>query len=156
MCGDFVITIANNDIVSIAQSKPSSNVPQAYIVSSVDELPSNAMNGSLAMVKTNTWVFKDVIDYDINIFNVNFVSDNNNYYRISQDGPAQLYYHYYNEEHPPTWVYEEREGWVSDDYKTIRITEEPTDASFITWLKQNATNKSALYLRENGQWILVY
>jgi hypothetical protein len=32
-------------------------------------------------------------------------------------------------------------GWSNERYKTIEITEEPTDETFITWLKANATKQ---------------
>jgi hypothetical protein len=46
------------------------------------------------------------------------------------------------------------EGWDNDAYKTITILEEPTDPTFITWLKANATKvgdtpDEGYYLEDN-------
>lgn len=37
-------------------------------------------------------------------------------------------------------------GWNGDNYKTIEILEAPTDETFITWLKNNATKQSGTIL----------
>ena len=39
-------------------------------------------------------------------------------------------------------VYTPSNGWANEAYKTITITEEPTDAEFIAWLKANATKQA--------------
>ncbi len=36
------------------------------------------------------------------------------------------------------YVFNDGDGWYWDEYKTIRITSEPTDTDFIAWLKENA------------------
>ncbi len=53
-------------ITPFGASGTSSNKPTAYAVSSVDELPSDAVEGSMAIVESEstveTWVFKDELD----------------------------------------------------------------------------------------------
>ena len=40
-------------------------------------------------------------------------------------------------------VYNDGDGWRSDEYKTIRIKSEPTDTDFIAWLKDNAKKQGS-------------
>lgn len=49
---------------------------------------------------------------------------------------------YYGSDYNIEDVYESNYGWATERYKTIKITKEPTDQAFISWLKENATKIS--------------
>ena len=57
-----------------------------------------------------------------------------------------LYLSYYNDDVNIDDVYDGEFGWSNEMFKTIIITEPPTDEAFIAWLKANAT------LSTNGGW----
>ena len=98
-----------------------------------------------------TWVFNvefpvatDKVSYaDRFTYAVDFVNDGVSYTSIMiyYDDDIWLGYEMRYDNHP---VFED--GWSSDEYRTITITSEPTDSTFIAWLKANATKQGATSL----------
>lgn len=168
VCGEFVIAINNNDNVSVTQYAPSSNVPQAYTVSSVDELPSNAVDGSSAFVSNNDIIggwcinsqpnFIEEMDWYFNFTTINPDGDllfMDNFYAESNEQIASLYYYsgeteypvyYYNYDTPTT------AKWISNGFRFITITSTPEDYAE-QWVRTNAIKTKSLYTHENGQWV---
>lgn len=156
--------------------------PLAYHLSSVDELPSNAIDGSLAIVDSvseilGTWVFNDEIALDTNVeasINFSFVKDGEtivgNRLRYASYGPGvpAIWYCWmttdgYDSGVATYWgenIYGMSPiGWQDENYKTITITGyKYYNEGFISWLHENATLSSGvpaqyLYSRENGEWV---
>ena len=102
-----------------------------------------------------TWVFNDELtmpDEMPSRFNCDF------YVETQMDGTQRLdeFYilptdeqmgywsiSYYRDDYNIEDVYESNYGWAAERYKTIKITKEPTDQAFISWLKANATKKTS-------------
>lgn len=104
-------------------------------------------NGALYVLEeetesiVGTWVFNDtLVDYesfqmDGHSENFNFSSNGKNYSTMMFDGVATFYLVY-----DTTRAYS-GSSWNNQAYKTINITTEPTNDSFIAWLKANATKQ---------------
>lgn len=100
-----------------------------------------------------TWVFNDEISLDgfpeNESASVSFMCDGLEYFSLGYSPFSSVYKLNYSRmgEYSPiadTVYYTEEifglpKGWQSESYKTITILEEPTDPTFITWLKANAT-----------------
>lgn len=101
VCGEFVISINNNDNVSITQYKPSTNAPQAYTVTSVNELPTNAVDGSIAIAPTDSLIGKwaplsenvtpinKSFDEGVEVVSISFIYDRD--YLFDEDTVGEVY-----------------------------------------------------------------
>lgn len=85
------------------------------------------------------WVFNEVLDLPEFDYYFNFVptniADSIQYYNIYSEGDGRLYY-FDVADGDVTPYYDG--AWIYPEYRTITITEEPTDAECIAWLKANA------------------
>ena len=151
-----------------------------YEASSVDELPSNATEGSIGIVEGNSlvgiWEFNEELtkpidsDYgyvycdgecklynfpDIPLTKIGIGCGESNYVYIS---------YWYEDELAFDSVYDD--GWYECTdggymvghypHRTINITKDPTDEIFRNWLPNNAKRLSggkSLYLYQNGEWV---
>ena len=102
-------------------------------------------NGALYVLEeetesiVGTWVFNGEITGLLSQTNVSFESNGKTYSSIScVDSGFGLQVKYDSTIVCGKLVANE---WVSDTYKTIIITSEPTDEAFITWLKANAVKQ---------------
>lgn len=87
------------------------------------------------------WIFNEVLElHNFNFF-VNFVlpkvADSLPFYNIYSDASLGDNLHYIDDNEDMYAPYENG-AWVLPDWRTITITEEPTDAELIAWLKANA------------------
>lgn len=85
-----------------------------------------------------TWIFNEVLDLPEFDFYFNFVltnvADSPPFYNLYSEGDGTLYYFDVDDtDHVPY----ENGAWIYPDWRTITITEEPTDAGCIAWLKAN-------------------
>lgn len=95
-----------------------------------------------------TWVFNDSIYGDGNTYNVNFTYNGIACTKISGlDNPTSSipihtasYLWFYT---GGNWLKVYQDGWLSPDYKTIVITEEPENEGFSEWLPNNAIQQVA-------------
>lgn len=73
-----------------------------------------------------------------------FESDGNSWTGMTRTGNLQagtLYLQYIGSS--TVNIYSMNSGsWSNDAFRTITLTEEPTDAAFIAWLEANATQQS--------------
>lgn len=97
-----------------------------------------------------TWVFNDSINLDsFPNFIVEFANNGINYVSMSvydNDGttsPRHKYFYYHTADTATQVYYSGSDTWYDETYRTIVITSEPTDATFLTWLKANATKQGA-------------
>lgn len=138
-------------------------LPFAYKLSSTDELPIYAPDGSSAVVETHSellgwWQFNDEISLDGNSSNIHFRFDgaSNEYTTITRDGKLV----YINEDGKEVTAYENG-VWSSEFHKEIDLmgrVEGEYYSQFKTWLNENATHTApalvhTLYSRENGSWV---
>lgn len=155
----------------------------AYTVSSVDELPSNAVDGSMAIVESDSewlgvWEFKGELTRSDDIWG----NAESGYSEFSlrakmQDGFevrkmrfAETYdgiytLQYFGEmEHQNLDVYRTDElwgmpkGWLDESYKTLTLLKGLDAEGIATWWKSNAIRTVAhklktFYIRENGEWV---
>lgn len=157
----------------------------------VDELPTEDIKKGVAYVCKgdiyfykeggNTWVFNDVLTLDNTIncsFGFKFTENDEEItgtgIRFNSYGGSVPHLVYDTDQFEP-WgspkyvtVYAFNEqyngtvGWFNEEYKTITITEMPTDEAFLDWLNANATPASGwvkyaevggkLYISENGTY----
>ena len=143
----------------------------AYRVSSIDDLPSDAVDGSMAIVDSDsiigTWEFNETLNFDVlnlpsnaNKFvwcaSYENVTDTFGSFRfVVRDGAIELYF-------GTTLAYVSDGDYWDDAYGAVTIYTDVSDYSevpesdFKTWLNQNATRVSggyAFYIRENGEWV---
>lgn len=142
----------------------SSNKPNAYTVSSVDELPSDAVDGSMAIVSNNdikgNWLLNEQVAIEEGMdlyptFTMHNNQDNSvikvtNIYVIDEGGYLQLYY---MDEHENEYgLYNtELEFFVAFTFRNIRVIE--ADAESEAWIRANGRKLPSLYIRENGEWV---
>ena len=150
------------------------NRPHVYLSDNPNKLPTDAVDGSLAMMTCEaegilgTWVFNEIIEkYSSDEVAIQFESNGSVWSGMStvslgppayglryfNSGGAGITVHNYEQEQ----MYGFTAGWVSEVYKTINILTELDNADFVTWLNNNATHTSSvltfLYSRENGEWV---
>ena len=108
-------------------------------------------NGALYVLEEDaesivgTWVFNDGSALDnlsnsTTPFNVSFTCNGQTYSYMKCDedsGNEGMWSLYYGTDEAYGWGI----GWYDQAYRTINITSEPTDETFITWLKANATKQ---------------
>lgn len=101
-----------------------------------ESLP-DASGGSDTMV--GIWIFNEVLDLPYFDFYFDFVptniADSIQYYNLYSEGDGMLYYIDVDDGHTVPY---ENGAWQDPDWRIITITEEPTDAECIAWLKANA------------------
>ena len=122
------------------------------IVGAINEVNAkvNALSGGADGGIVGTWVFNDTLEplpttdgYELH-FNLN-ANQTYDFIRYGYVGPpayvlvygGSLAYSYESET-----MYGISPGWQDELYKTIHITEEPTDENLITWLRANAVKQS--------------
>ena len=106
-----------------------------------------------------TWVFNDdgLIPYEMygKTYNFGYYSNDVklNKFQFSDDGAIHSISYANDETGYYVEVYDDNRGWniSNESYKTIKITEEPTDQTFIAWLKDNATKEESEYPQYNGK-----
>lgn len=155
----------------------------AYTVSSVDELPTNAVDGSMAIVESDSewlgvWEFKGELTRSDDIWGnaesgystlllrakmqdgfevrkMNFAETYDGIYTLRYIGEM---------EHQNLDVYRTDElwgmpkGWLDESYKTLTLLKGLDGEGFATWWKSNAIRTVAhklktFYIRENGEWV---
>lgn len=132
----------------------------------IDWLKANATKQESVV---GTWKFKDELDMSEAMRNKIYYFD---YSVETEDSGVQtmkamrfMFYGnvkqltYIIDEDNPYIVYNESEGllqgWSDERYKTITIDEDPTDDTFIAWLKENATRESeSEYPKYDGKALL--
>ena len=148
----------------------------AYHVSSVDELPADAVDGSLAVVENSdsivgVWKFNDELDFSMleeelsddgeYVGVIKFISNMIGYKLEFEEMPfyedEPVAFSYYNQ---TLSTYNEdvyaSGGWKSSAEKEIEILEDPDDNVISTFIKTNCNRLSGghtLYSRENGKWV---
>lgn len=157
----------------VAVSGGTSNAPKAYHVSSLDELPTNAVDGSLAVVEDNSLVGVWILNDELTLFEGtdDSVSVFVDFYRI--ECPEIQYTEMVGSTSYPSFdyvggnddtTYYDDGWWVCSDGgspehylgKTICVTKDPQDEMFRNWLPLNGKRISGdytLYSRENGEWV---
>ena len=158
----------------------SSNEPKSYTVSSFNELPRDAVEGSMAIVKSvveaTKWILNDELEpfeesgqYGAYFKVVNKDIDEqgkkippSTYMKYITVGPPVYalfyenvaYVYYYETDYGMT------KGWVDEVYKTIAVAD--ADENTMAWLEVNGTNTGEiveisstpeLYIREAGGWV---
>ena len=146
--------------------------PTVYNLSSVDELPSDAVDGSLALVTggsemVGTWLLNKEIDVESLSFDcpVKFIFAGNQEasrlivgeYAAPHDTPeiGMAYVANNGIEHPAYATIHEI-GWVNGEGdRIITVLEDVDPSEFTIWLSGNAIriNDYVLYSRENGEWV---
>lgn len=157
----------------------------------VDELPTEDIKQGVAYVCDgdiyfykeggNTWVFNDVLTLDNTVncsFGFKFTENDEEItgtgIRFNSYGGSVPHLVYDTDQFEPwgspkyvtVYAYDESYdgtvGWRNEGYKTITITEMPTDEAFLDWLNANATPASGwvkyaevggkLYINDNGTY----
>lgn len=143
----------------------------AYTVSSIDELPSNAVDGSMAIVEIIPKYYVSFSDDAVipsELWGKSFYFDFYNYYGDKYHKFTEFYFwddgggiSYYSDNNNIEDAYIVGEGWFTNTL--ILIVELPNDNTFIDWcnessrgIQQNEGDLqtfSSLYTHENGQWV---
>ena len=145
------------------------NRPHVYISDSFDKLPTDAVDGSLAVVKATgmlgKWTFNETLTFD----GIDSSKDHIFYFEFKHQFPQnEVFYtevaimngntnvifasdQWYDEPYHTDsgWWWGSPEYW----YRDIYILTEPTDEVFINWLKENASQHETIYSRVNGKWV---
>ena len=135
---------------------------KAYHLSSVDELPTKADDGSLALVTWvgTHWMLNDEItpSADSTSLNMRFVCDGEEWVNINYGnlGPPVSGFKFGSHD-----VYAEKAiggfvaGWQDEKYRSILVL--TADETAQAWLEANGTiigeSYTTLYSRENGEWV---
>lgn len=136
----------------------------AYTVSSVDELPSDAVDGSTAIVSNNdikgNWLLNEQVAIEEGMdlyptFTMHNSQDNSvikvtNIYAIDEGDYLQLYYMDENENEYGSY----NTGgnfFPVFTFRNIRVIE--ADAESETWIRANGKKMPSFYIRENGEWV---
>lgn len=131
----------------------------AHHLKSIDELPTNVVDGSIAIVDTphpilGTWRFNSVIpEMPYKNWTMTFECDGTTYSGLAGYGSIT----YMTPTDDSISVYNDR--WVDEKYKTITITKTAgIDETLVAWLTKNAARietaiSHAIYYRENGEWV---
>lgn len=146
-------------ITPFGVSGTSTSGATAHHLKSFDELPTNAPNGSIAIVDTphpilGTWCFNSVIpNMPYRNWTMTFECDGTTYSGLAGYGSIT----YMTPTDDSISVYDNR--WVDEKYKTITITKTAgIDETLVDWLTKNAARietaiSHAIYYRENGEWV---
>ncbi len=146
--------------LTISVDVAGASVPASYTVSSVDELPSDAVDGSMAIVQyphevLGTWVLNDTPAMGNFSANMDFMSNGKSFNGFSTYGSLV-----YTDDAENPQAYSADNGWLGEGYKTLTITKIKfgDDVRPINWLKNNGVQTEAgigqsLYSRENGEWV---
>ena len=129
----------------------------AYVAPSINELPTDAPTGSMAVVGGDsicgTWYFNEMLTFELFAATVSFVCAGNDYEMIGNTNGSWVSL----TSLMGTLFYDD--CWEEEEYRTIEILSEPTDATFISWLKENATQTEVkttvnlFCIRINDEWI---
>lgn len=130
----------------------------AHHLRSVDELPSNAKDGSIAIVDTphglyGTWQFSGVINnMPYNSWKVAFECDGVTYTTLAAYGSIN----YYTPLSEEVVAYQSEGRWKDVKYQTIKIID-GGNQELQGWLSKDAQRIDAaiaheVYYRENGEW----
>ena len=140
------------------------NNPTAYHLTNANELPTDAVDGSLAIVGNDDilgiWKLNEVINIetDIDLYFTftacQYVNQRFSFNNIYSDGGELSYYNTDTEDEFATLYDANYEGgrWYRDLARTITITE-IDDAEAEVWIRANARKIFTLYSRENGEWV---
>ena len=147
----------------------SSNEPTAYTVSSVDELPSDAVDGSMAIVETIPIVAitfnRNLTDIPQELWNKSIYFDfycqtkGGNFCRMNEisiwEGDGFSFYG--ADGGAIEEVYVVGDGWYIHNY--IYFVNMPKDNEFLEWVNNNGDyfepdiKWESLYTRKNGKWV---
>ena len=159
-CEDNIVVIAGSDI------------PTTYMLSSADELPEDAIDGSIAIVDNGddtlgTWKLNNELDFsglpdmdneyalDFSSNGVDFISfdlypnavgyKNGTLKFWSADGGAV-----------PVYTYIDDKLVLNAAYQSFHINDYPEDNEVMTWIRENAEKAKLIYIRIDGEWVLKY
>ena len=125
----------------IVEGEPLPEAPKSYHLTNANELPTDAVDGSLAVVEgklydgvMGIWYFNEHITLPNKTFVLSTARDP---FGVSE-GITSIGIKGDNLTYGFSSVYNSNEGWFNETYREILIGEEPTDSEFITWLKANA------------------
>ena len=97
-----------------------------------------ASSGGGEDTMVGTWIFNEVLDLPEFDYYFNFVltnvADSPQFYNLYSDASWLYYWDVDDYDYSPYY----NGAWQDPDWRTITITEEPTDAECIAWLKANA------------------
>lgn len=156
------------------------NRPHVYFSDAFDKLPTDAVDGSLAVVTESThskkYVFNDEIDLSTfatsgNVFFVSGGIECSNMSKVIQGSSSWgiyslSYFDSYTHAslnvytHNPTGNYGFTHGWTDEAYKTVEIIS--ANEHILPWIEANSTyvgigdfvlTNTTLYSRENGEWV---
>ena len=148
--------------------------PMAYTVSSVDELPSDVLDGSIAIVNTysdflGTWVLNNELPiYEQTIReSCNFTAGEIQYveFIFGTTGPSVAAFMALRAENgvtDPLYIFEEKygftPGWMSEEARTFNFTTYPDSEIIKSYVMANGihTNPTKIqkfYVYENGEWV---
>lgn len=150
----------------------STNHPQAYTVSSVDELPSNAVDGSMAIVPSDSiegeWEWHETLDitldgtFEVGVrYTANYADESQIYRPVSNYGIGLIFFVgtvmgiLYDRPDVYTDYYEDGD-WYGEYYRKIAFLGDTDNADLKNFIKSNAERLSggySLYTHENGQWV---
>lgn len=145
----------------------SSSGASAYTVSSVDELPSNAVDGSMAIVQSIGYVgdywLNAVVEPVPNPIELEFIAYNSYYgdtvfmamemMGTIGNGRTLCYSFEIGDESEPVFNDDESRWHDGDSFRNIRVLKEPTDEIAKAWLTVNGKKLIEVYIRENGEWV---
>ena len=154
-------------MVSDVVVKIGSGGASAYTVTSVDELPSNAVDGSLAVVENDDIIGRWVLNTTPNLpqtevdwyFDFEFTDANGankkvyNVYSNDGESISELYYCLEDDTELTAYLLDIPPfGWVTLEYRYLNITSTP-NAEAEAWIRANGQKTKSLYTRENGEWV---
>jgi hypothetical protein len=152
------------DYPEICNGGSSSSGASAYTVSSVDELPSNAVDGSTAIVSNNDikgdWLLNEQVAIEDGmdlypIFTIHNLQNNSlikitNIFAIDEIDCISLYY--LDENESEYTVFDTSYNAFSNySYRSIRVIE--ADAESEAWIRANGKKLPSFYICENGEWV---
>ena len=118
------------------------------IITQLNSLPDLAGNTIVG-----TWIFNDQVDCStFTQYSCNFYIGESGYSAISLEADVLQYWRISISK----WEVAYRYGqWEDVQFRTITITEEPTDEGFVSWLKANAVKQEETSEEEMPQIMLV-
>lgn len=145
--------------------------PSVYTLASVDELPSNVVDGSVAIVKmpVTRWLLNDelILPNEDSPLILRFNVSTTNNLRVNctyihslspADGLTILSYAQENYSTTAYQVSDSGKTWVYGGYKELSVYY--ADENALAWLNANGTviesgitNINVIYIHENGEWV---
>jgi hypothetical protein len=152
-------------ITPFGASGGTSNKPTAYTVSSVDELPSDAVDGSTAIVSNNDILGSWFLNNTINLYEFDWYF---NFIIKAPNGQFEEFTNFWSESDILYYSSDSNElssyningmasgsntyNWSDYQYRLLTITE-IDDAEAEDWIRANGKKLPSFYIRENGEWV---